>query len=167
MRLSEWCARAPHRDAMAAKVLTAIESTLVVLDAETDPHCWVVWGDDPSSRYMVLVPTAAGLLQIGVRVNVPLEGPRSGGKLIRWSRVQLGELAVEQQDGHRLVTFQIETYVIHGADADADEVAVFALGLFAAVDGRTAIFTSASPLSTARKPVKPASRLSSPKEESR
>ena len=79
MRLSEWCARAPHRDAMAAKVLTAIESTLVVLDAETDPHCWVVWGDDPSSRYMVLVPTAAGLLQIGVRVNVPLEGPRSGG----------------------------------------------------------------------------------------
>ncbi len=164
MRLSEWRARAPYRDAMAAKVLTAIESTLSVLGAETDPHCWVVWGDDPSSRYMVLVPTAAGLLQIGVRVNVPIEGPRSGGKLIRWSRVQLGELAVEQQGGHRLVTFQVETHVLHGADADADAVAVFALGLFAAVDGRTATFASASPSTTARKPAKPAPRLPIPKE---
>lgn len=167
MRLSEWRPRSPFRDSVATKVLATIESTLSVLGADKDPHCWVVWGDDSGSRYMLLVPTAAGLLQIAVRVNVPGEGPRSGGKLVRWSRVQLGELAVEQQGGHRLVTFQVETHVLHGADADADAVAAFALGLFAAVDGQAATFASASKSPTARKPAKPASGLPVPKEAAR
>ena len=41
-----------------------------------------------ASRYMILVPTPAGLLQVHVRVNVPQEGPRASGKLVRWNRVQ-------------------------------------------------------------------------------
>jgi len=149
MRLSEWCAQAQFRDAVATKVLATVESTLSVLGGEKDPRCWVLWGDDPASRYMLLVPTAPGLLQIAVRVSVPGEGPRSGGKLIRWNRVQLGELAVEQQGGHRLVTFQIETHILHGVDEDADAVADFALWLFAEVDGRAVAFDAAAPFASA------------------
>ncbi len=69
---------------------------------------------------------------------VPGEGPRAGGKVVRWQRVQLGELAVEIQGGHRLVTFQVEAQVLNGADATADAIAAFAQALFAAVDGRPA-----------------------------
>ena len=57
---------------------------------------------------------------------------------MRWQRVQLGELAVEIQGGHRLVTFQVEAQVLNGADAAADAIAFFARTLFAAVDGRPA-----------------------------
>ena len=70
--------------------------------------------------------------------SVPGEGPRAGGKVVRWQRVQLGELAVEIQGGHRLVTFQVETQVLNGADAAADAIAAFAQTIFAAVDGRPA-----------------------------
>ena len=90
------------------------------------------------SRYLLLVPTPSGLVQVNVRVNVPGEGPRAGGKVVRWSRVQLGELAVEIQGGHRLVTFQVETQVLNGADDAADAIAAFAQALFAAIDGRPA-----------------------------
>ena len=87
-------------------------------------------------RYTILVPTDAGLLQVHVRVNVPQEGPRASGKLVRWSRVQTGELAMEAAGGHRLLSFQVEGQVLKGADVDADEIAAFALHLFAAIDGR-------------------------------
>ena len=116
-----------------------------MLGAEADPECWVVWGDDPGVRYMILVPTPSGLVQVNVRVNVPGEGPRAGGKVIRWNRVQLGELAVEIQGGHRLVTFQVEAQVLNGADATADAIAAFAHALFAAVDGRPAPATWIGP----------------------
>ena len=76
------------------------------------------------------------MLQINVRVAVPGEGPRVSGKVVRWNRLQLGELAVEIQGGHRLVTFQVELQVLNGADASADAIAAFAQSLFAAVDGR-------------------------------
>ncbi len=69
-------------------------------------------------------------------MSVPGEGPRAGGKVVRWQRVQLGELAVEIQGGHRLVTFQVETQVLNGADAAADAIATFAQTMFAEVDGR-------------------------------
>jgi len=78
------------------------------------------------------------LVLVNVRVSVPGEGPRAGGKVVRWPRVQLGELAVEIQGGHRLVTFQVETHVLNGADTAADAIAVFAQTIFAAVDGRPA-----------------------------
>lgn len=137
MRLSEWQARTPHRDAMTEKVLGPARDALALLGAERDPECWVVWGDDPQSRWALLAPTPAGLVQIHARVNVPGEGPRSAGKLIRWHRVQIGELSVEIQGGHRLLTFQVETHLLHGADAEADTMAVFVEALFAAMDGRS------------------------------
>jgi hypothetical protein len=136
MRLSEWRASAPHRDAMMPKVLAVIEPLLTALGCDADPHVWVAWGEDPDVRYSVFAATAPGLAICNVRVNVPGEGPRAGGKLVRWNRVQLGELGIESQGGHRMVSFQVEQLVIRGADEVADDVAAFALGLFAAVDGR-------------------------------
>jgi hypothetical protein len=136
MRLSDWRTRAPHKDAMTPKVLAVVEPVLAALGAESDPSCWVVWGDDPAVRYVVLAPTDAGLLQILVRVNVPQEGPRASAKVIRWNRVQLGELGLEMADGHRLLGFQVEGHVLRGTDDVGDEMAAFALELFARVDGR-------------------------------
>lgn len=136
MRLSDWRSRAPHKDAMTPKVLTVVEPVLATLGAEPDPRCWIVWGDDPGVRYAMLVPTDAGLLQILVRVNVPGEGPRASGKVIRWSRVQLGELALEMASGHRLLGFQVESHVLRGSDQEGDAIASFALELFARIDGR-------------------------------
>jgi hypothetical protein len=118
-------------------VLGPARDALALLGAERDPECWVVWGDDPQARWTLLVPSAAGLVQVNVRVNVPGEGPRSAGKLIRWHRVQIGELSVEIQGGHRLLTFQVESQLLHGADAEAVAVASFVETLFAAMDGRT------------------------------
>lgn len=136
MRLSEWRERAPSKEAMAPRVIDVVEPVLAALGAERDPGCWIVWSDDPAARYMLFVPTSTGLLQVAVRVNVPGEGPRASGKLIRWSRVSLGELAVEMADGHRLLSFQVEGQVLKGSDAEADTIAAFALELFAAIDGR-------------------------------
>ncbi|MEP6639505.1 MAG: hypothetical protein ABJC39_09160 [Chloroflexota bacterium] len=138
MRFSQWRAKAPFKESVAPKVLAVVEPVLELLGADRDPECWVAWGDDPSSRYTIFAPTPGGLAQVVVRVAVPGEGPRAGGKVVRWSRLQLGELAIEMQGGHRLVTFQVEAQVLNGADAAADVIAAFARQLFAAVDGRAA-----------------------------
>ena len=122
---------------MAEKVLAPARDALALLGAERDPECWIVWGDDPQVRWTLLVPSAAGLVQVNVRVNVPGEGPRAAGKLIRWHRVQVGELSVEIQGGHRLLTFQVESALLHGADDEADAAAAFVEQLFAAMDGRS------------------------------
>lgn len=136
MRLSEWRAGASSRDSMTGKVLGVVEPVLEDLGAEPDPHCWVYWGEDPALRYSIMVPTAPGLIMCHVRVNVPQEGPRASGKLVRWNRVQVGDLAIETQGGHRLVSVQVEGMVIKGVDAEADRIATFVLALFAAIDGR-------------------------------
>ena len=136
MRLSEWRASSPSKDAGSAKVAATVDPVLRSLGAEPDPQCWVAWGEEPGVRYTIFVPTAAGLVATYVRVNVPGEGPRATGKLIRWSRVQLGELSVETQATHRLLSFQVEQQVLHGSDDKADRIARFALELLAAVDGR-------------------------------
>ena len=136
MRLSGWRAKAPHKDPVSPKVMAVVESAIIVLGAERDPECWVAWGDDPAIRYLILAPTQGGLAEIHVRVNVPGEGPRAGGKVVRWSRVQLGELGVEIQGGHRLVSFQVDTHVLNGVDEAGDAIAAFARTLFAAIDGR-------------------------------
>jgi hypothetical protein len=163
MRFSEYRAKAPFKESVAPKVLTVVEQALVGLGAERDPECWVVWGDDPAGRYLLFAPTPAGLVQVNVRVSVPGEGPRAGGKVVRWNRVQLGELAVEIQGGHRLVTFQIENQVLNGADANADAIAAFAQVLFAAVDGRVMAAPQPAPASPAgRRPATLAGRAASP-----
>jgi hypothetical protein len=136
MRLSEWRTKAPHKESTAPPVLAVIGQALAALGSAPDPECWIAWGDDSAIRYLMLVPTTGGLAQVTVRVAVPGEGPRASGKVIRWNRLQLGELAVEIQGGHRLITFQVETFVLTGADATADGISAFAQALFAAVDGR-------------------------------
>ena len=150
MHLSDWRGRSPHKDSLSPKVLAVIAPVLATLGSNPDPDCWIVWGDDPAVRYLVLVPTDAGVLEVHVRVNVPQEGPRAGGKVVRWTRVQLGELAIEIVGGHRLVTFQVEGQVLRGSDEEADAVAAFALLLFAAADGR--------PVSAAPERARPAAR---------
>jgi hypothetical protein len=136
MRLSEWRAAAPSKEAGSQKVAALIDPVLTALGADDDPHCWIVWGDEPAVRYTILVPTAAGLITCFVRVNVPGEGPRASAKVIRWNRVQIGELAFETSTGHRLLSFQVEGNVLQGADETADRIAAFALEGFAAIDGR-------------------------------
>ncbi len=136
MRLSEWRAEAPDDRSMAPKVLAAMAPVLAGLGAEPDPPCWVVWGDDPGVRYTVLAVAEAGLITCHVRVNVPQEGPRASGKLTRWSRVQVGELSVENQGGHTLTSFQVDTQLMRGVDAEGARVTSFAIDLFAGLDGR-------------------------------
>jgi len=150
MRLSEWRKRAPAKDSVSPKVQAIVDPALVMLGAGSDPDCWVVWGDDPAVRYMVLAPSQGGLVQLNVRVNVPGEGPRASGKVVRWNRVQLGELGVEMQGGHRLISFQVESQVLNGVDASADAIAAFAQVLFASVDGRAVPVASRAQPSRAR-----------------
>ncbi len=136
MRLSEWRASSPSKDAGGPKVAAIVDPVLRALGAEPDPTCWVAWGEEPAVRYTIFVQTPAGLVVCYVRVSAPGEGPRASAKLIRWSRVQLGELAIETQADHRLLSFQVEQQVLSGADEKADRIARFALELLAAVDGR-------------------------------
>jgi hypothetical protein len=136
MRLSEWRARPPNKEAANPKVMGVLEPVLRVLGAEADPHCWAAWGDDSAIRWSLLVPTTAGLIGCFVRVNVAGEGPRVTAKLTRWGRVQLGDLAIETQGPHRLLSFQVEQAVIRGVDDEADEIALFARAILTAVDGR-------------------------------
>lgn len=137
MRFSEWRDRAPNKESLGPKVVAILEPILHILGADADASCWIVWGEDPASRYLVFAISDAGLIQANVRVNVPQEGPRASGKLIRWNRVQTGELAIEMVDGHHLIGFQLEGQVLRASDAEADEIGAFALEIFAAIDGRT------------------------------
>lgn len=136
MRLSEWSAVAPSRGSVAPKVLAVAASALATLGASPDPDCWASWGDDPAARWLLLVPTPAGLVTAHIRVNVPQEGPRAAAKLVRWSRVQLGEVAVEVQGAHRLMSASVDGVVLRGADAEADALGIFLQAILAAIDGR-------------------------------
>ncbi len=136
MRLSQWRATAPARDAVAAKVSAVVDPVLLAFGAGPDPHCWVAWGEEPANRFTIFVPTDPGLIVCFVRVNVPGDGPRATSKLARWNRVAIGELTVETQAGHRMLSFQLESQVLRGVDAEADRAAAFALRVIAAIDGR-------------------------------
>lgn len=137
MRLSEWRTAAPTAASVSPKVLAVLEPVLEALGAGRDPECWVLWGDDPAVRWTLFAPTPAGLVECAVRVNVPGEGPRAAAKLVRWARVQVSDLAVEAQGGHRFVSLQVEGQVLRGVDAEADRIAAFVRRLFDAADGRT------------------------------
>ncbi len=136
---------------MSPKVMAAVEPVLAALGTEPDPHAWIVWGDEPSVRYVIMALAPAGLALCHVRVNVPGEGPRASGKLVRWSRVQVGELDVEMGGGHRLLSVQLETQVIRGVDAEVDQVAGFIQAVFAGIDGRPLATLDATPSRTARR----------------
>jgi hypothetical protein len=83
-----------------------------------------------------MAPTPAGLITVVIRVGGNGEGPRATGKLVRWGKLQVSELAVESADGHRLVAVQVEGQVLKGMDAEADSICEFVRGLLAGVDGR-------------------------------
>lgn len=136
MRLSEWRALAPTREAVTPRVTAVVDPVLSSLGAEPDPDCWIAWGEEPASRFTVFVPTEPGLIACFVRVNVAGEGPRATTKLVRWARVSIGELGMEAQAGHRMISFQLESQVLRGVDAEADRAAAFALRVIAAIDGR-------------------------------
>jgi hypothetical protein len=136
MRLSEWRVRAPQRDALGPRVLAVLEPVLATLGADRDPHVWIGWGGDAAFRYTLLAPTPAGLAVCLVRPTGGPDGPRVTGKLVRWGRVQVGDLDVETQEAHRLATVQIEGQVLKGVDDEADRVARFARTVMAAHEGR-------------------------------
>ena len=137
MRLSEFVAASRAPEAVAPKVLATLTPMLVALGAGEDPQGWLVWGDEMSSRWTYLAPSPAGLVTCHVRVNVSGEGPRTSAKVSRWSRVQVGELSMESTPGgHRVASFQLDSLVLRGGDADADAVAAFAMTVLAAMDGR-------------------------------
>ena len=136
MRLSEWRANAPVKDAGGPKAAAVVDAVLEALGAERDPHGWVAWGEEPAIRYTIFIPTETGLIQSFVRV-IPGEGPRATTKLIRWNRLSIGELTIESQGGHRLLSFQVEQQILRGVDDEADRVAAFAMRVIAGIDGRT------------------------------
>jgi len=136
MRLSEWAAAAPNRDAASQRVLDVVRPVLAALGAEEDPHAWVLWGEDPAVRYLLLALSPVGLVVCHVRVSVPGEGPRASAKLVRWGRVQVGELDVEAGGGHVLVGVQVEQQVLRAMDAEVDRVSGFVMAVLAAIDGR-------------------------------
>ncbi|HET7676618.1 MAG TPA: hypothetical protein VFK38_02085 [Candidatus Limnocylindrales bacterium] len=136
MRLSEWRKSAQGQKVMTGKVAAALEPALAGLGATADPEAYVVWGDDPDLRYLVMAATPAGLAVINVRVNVPGEGPRAAGKLVRWARVQLGDLTTEAHHEHRYVTTQLEGAILQGADDAADQVTDWITTVYDHIDGR-------------------------------
>jgi hypothetical protein len=137
MRLSEWRATASSPESLGPAVELAVVSVLTSLGAKPDPDCWILWGDDLLVRWFLMASTSAGLLEVSVRVNVPQEGPRAAGKLVRWDHVQVGDFQVEAHSGHRLLSFQIESHVLHAVDAECDAMGAFIQGIFAATDGRS------------------------------
>lgn len=136
MRLSDWRVTARGNRVMTGRVAAAYEPALAVLGAPADPVSFVPWGDDPDTRYTIMAASDGGLVIVNVRVNVPQEGPRAAGKLIRWSRVQIGELAVEAHHGHRYLTTQMEGYILQGVDDSADQIGAWVAHVFARIDGR-------------------------------
>jgi hypothetical protein len=136
MRLSEWRPLSPRRESLSAKVLAVLEPMLATIGAEPDPHVWISWGADPGIRYALLALTPGGVVVCTIRLNPAGDGPRIGAKLVRWSRVQIGDVDLETQQAHRLLTVQIEGQVLRGVDADADRVSRFVQAVLAGVDGR-------------------------------
>src|SRR5829696_3749871 len=162
MRLSEWRAAAPHKDAVGLKVNAVIDPVLAALGAGSDPHGWVAWGDEPAQRFTVFVPTEPGLIAMFVRVSVPGEGPRATTKLIRWNRVSVGELTVETQGAQRMLSFQLEQQVLRGVDDEADGVAAFALRVIAAIDGRPLPAEDDTSSTPSRRPARPGRAKAAP-----
>lgn len=136
MRLSDWQASPRGQKVMTEKVASAYGPALAVLGTAPDPEAHVVWGDDPDRNYVILAVADAGLVIVNVRVNVPQEGPRAAAKLVRWTRVQVGELSVEAHHGRRHVTSQVEGIVLQGSDEEADVIGGFVAHLLARIDGR-------------------------------
>jgi hypothetical protein len=138
MRLTEWRAKAPARDAINDRVMAILESLIADFGADPDPECHVVWGDRPDLRYSILVPAAAGLVAIAVRTAEGTQEARATARLIRWPKLALGEFSVEATGEHRVVAVQVESFVLKDVDAEADLIAEFVCGLVLHADNLSA-----------------------------
>ena len=129
MRLSGWVEIAPRPDAVTPKVLAVVEPMLAMLGCEPDPDCWVAWGDDPGARYIGLRrrPTPASSRSMPGSTS-RARGRAPAASSIRWARAQVGDLAVEMQGGHRILSFTLEGQILRGTDESADAVAAFVAG---------------------------------------
>ena len=136
MRLTDWVEDAPAAGVAGPRVLGVVQPVLAALGVDESVDVWVVWGDEPQVRWSILAPTLAGLATVSVRVSVLQEGPRASGKLTRWPRVQVGDLAVEMQGSHRVVATTVEGQVLRGIDDVADRIAAFIAAIYASIDGR-------------------------------
>jgi hypothetical protein len=137
MLLGEWRKTAPNRECLSSKVLAVLKPVLTDLGADGDPECWVLWGEDPEFKYSIMAPTQAGLITVAVRVGgMGGDGPRATAKLVRWSKLTVGELSIEAASGHRIVAVQVEGQVLKGTDEEADQICEFCRGLLAGIDGR-------------------------------
>jgi hypothetical protein len=136
MRLSEWRKAAPTEGAMNERVMAVVGPVLADLGAESDPECWVAWGEEPDLRYSLLAPTLAGLITAAVRFTSQEDGPRVIAKLVKWSKVSVSELGLDAGGGHRMVAVQVENLVLKGMDEEADRICKFVLILIAGVDDR-------------------------------
>lgn len=137
MRLSAWTAIAPHPAALSSEVRAVIGPVLDAIGGDADPHCLPLWGGNPDDRYTLFSLSPTGLVVSAVRVEVPGEGPRITARLVRWSRLQMGELSIETSRGHRVLTMTLENQVLRAADEEADRIAWFVRAAQATEMGRS------------------------------
>lgn len=136
MRLSGWRDLAPDPGVLAPAVRTVLDPVLAALGAEPDPHVLPLWGDDAVRRYLLFVLSPTGMIAAGVRFDLPGEPPRVVARLIRWSKLQLSELAAETNGDHRVVSVTIDGQVFRAADQAGDRIAAFVRALHALEEGR-------------------------------
>ena len=137
MRLSEWCEQAPIPGCVSAPVMALVERLLSDLGVGPDTDCWVIWGEDPGTRYTILAPSLAGMASLIVRSMGLPDGPRGNGKLTRWSKLNVSELAIESAAGHRVVAIQVDSFVLKGTDEEADAICDFVRVLLAGLENRS------------------------------
>ena len=128
MRLSEWRAKAPAREALGPKVMAVLGPVLGVLGVEDDPQVWVLWGEDPSTKFSIYAPTLGGLAIVVVRPN---RGASAPGQSRRSSvgRASRSASSRSRPRAHRMISFQVDAAVLRGADAVADAIGRFALSV--------------------------------------
>ena len=132
-------------------MVAAIDAVLQTMGGSPEMDCWTAWGDDSQYKWTLLMPTPPGMLVLAVRPGG--EDARIVGKLVRWSRIQVGEFSVDQQGGHRVIGITIEGVVLRGADEEADRIGAFLQDIYAAVDGRSSVPIVAAPAPAAARPV--------------
>ena len=137
MRVNDWRATPEGGRHLTDRLVALIDPVAHALGAESDTACHVVWGDQPDARFQVLLATDAGLAILNVRVNVPQEGPRVSGRLVRWGRVQAGEVTIEAHSGHAQVSAQFEGQVLQGLDAAGERIAEWMIEVYRRVERGT------------------------------
>jgi hypothetical protein len=135
MRFADWQATPEGSRYLSDRLVKLIESAAHTLGARDATPCYVAWGEQPEARFQVMLSTDGGLAIFSVRANVPQEGPRLSGRLVRWARVQVGELTFEAHSGHVQVSAQFEGQVLLGLDAAGERIAEWMTEVYRRVDG--------------------------------